>query len=333
MCKIRHPICSTSFVHSGIKSFSKRRMITIGGWQGVPSHRFGEYTSLFMKVPMLPQHDSPPPPVIGRAFWTTQPRIHGATSLAIFMSLPPQPLLALSCTIMIRHSLLPLPVPMCLLRLYLPHLTSSKASQIYCLTTSIPVPLIKRPPKTSPFLSPPQMQRPAGAFIASGIIIPRPTSANSTSAPVAVALQRNPDLLAHSDLPNHLYSASHPILDNTDSTGLPLSYHSSTAIVPVTPSAMTGSASAPDLGAVAKDDGSPTPGARKDRDIHSEPPSAIRAIHANAMLTLDLPPPSPSLPSVTDMDPAIAGPSLREPNAELRGDPPLDPLHSLYDIV
>ncbi|KAH9017457.1 hypothetical protein EDB83DRAFT_2437292, partial [Lactarius deliciosus] len=170
---------------------------------------------------------------------------------------------------------------------------------------------------------------------ASGIILPCPTSStltpvpplSSTSPPAAVTLKHNADLPVPSGQPNHPSSASHPILDNSDST----EYHR-LAIVPVTPSASTGPASAPDLGAAAKDDDSSTPGPRKDRGVHSDPPSAIRAIHASAMVTLDLPPPSPL--SVTDVDPTIAGSSLREPNADRTGDLPLDPLHCpAYDIV
>ncbi|KAH9025200.1 hypothetical protein EDB84DRAFT_1505164 [Lactarius hengduanensis] len=115
---------------------------------------------------------------------------------------------------------------------------------------------------------------------ASGIIIPcaTVTSATSTSTPplsstsppAAVALQHNADPLAPSDPPNHPSSASSPMLDNTLPTECPRS-----TIVPTAPSASTGPASAPDLGATAKDDGSRNPGSRKDRDIHSDPPSAI----------------------------------------------------------
>ncbi|KAH9051066.1 hypothetical protein EDB87DRAFT_1836877 [Lactarius vividus] len=190
---------------------------------------------------------------------------------------------------------------------------------------------------------------------ASGIIVFRPTSTtsksapplSSTSPPVAPAVQHNADLLAPSNLPNHP-SASHPILDNTDPTGLPPSSHSSmtrsdpspsftechrSVIVPAASCIETGPVSAPDLGAAAKDDGSPKPGPHKDRGMHSDPASAIRAIPTNTMATLDLPPLSPPLSSVTDMDPSIAGPLLREPNAERTGDLPLNPLHCLYDIV
>ncbi|KAH9036005.1 hypothetical protein EDB83DRAFT_1767861 [Lactarius deliciosus] len=188
-------------------------------------------------------------------------------------------------------------------------------------------------------------------------IIPRPTvtSATSTSTPLSstsppatIALQHNPDPLAPSDPRNHPSSTSSPMLDNTLPTGLSLTSHSSmtrsdpslsftecprSAIVPNAPSASTGSTSAPDLGAAVKDDGSPKAGARKDEDIHSEPPSAICAIHVNTMATLDLPQPSPSPLSFTDTNPTIAGPSLRESNAECTGDLPLDPLHCPYDIV
>ncbi|KAH9025203.1 hypothetical protein EDB84DRAFT_1677948 [Lactarius hengduanensis] len=165
-------------------------------------------------------------------------------------------------------------------------------------------------------------------FDASGMIIHRPTVTSatststpplsSTSPPAAVALQRNADPLAPSDPPNHPSSASSPMLDNTLPTECP---PSRSAIVSTAPCASTGPASAPDLSTAAKDDGSPKPGARKDGDIHSEPPSAIRAIHANTMVTLHLPPLSPSPLSVADTETTIAGPSLHEPNAERTGDP------------
>src|SRR6266702_8101710 len=75
-----------------------------------------------------------------------------------------QPLLSLSCMMTLRWSLLPLPVPMRLLRPYLPRFMSSKASQmcgimcIMChhLTTSTP--LIRQPSKASAFLLPHQIQ-------------------------------------------------------------------------------------------------------------------------------------------------------------------------------
>ncbi|KAI9467324.1 hypothetical protein BJY52DRAFT_1413439 [Lactarius psammicola] len=64
--------------------------------------------------------------------------------------------------------------------------------------------------------------------------------------------------------------------------------------------------SAPDLGAAAEGDGSPKPGLRKEKDA-PDPPSVIRAIHANTMTTVDLPPQSPPLISVTNSDIAIVG--------------------------
>ncbi|KAH8984216.1 hypothetical protein EDB92DRAFT_1494832 [Lactarius akahatsu] len=122
---------------------------------------------------------------------------------------------------MIRHSLLPLPVPMCLLRLYLPHLTSSKASQIYCLTTSIPVPLNQC-----------DHRKPLHSFH-----LPRCSDCwriyrlwyNNTPPPYFRKFDIRPLLPCPPTQPRppgafrstkpSLFSASHPILDNTDSTG------------------------------------------------------------------------------------------------------------------
>ncbi len=102
-------------------------------------------------------------------------------------------------------------------------------------------------------------------------------------------------------------------------------------MVPTT-SASRGPTSAPGLGATVEDDGSPKPGLRKEKDA-LDPPSVNRAIHANTMATLDLPPQSLSLSSVTDSDMAIACHSLRELNAERKGDHPSHPPHCRYDIV
>ncbi|KAI9434519.1 hypothetical protein H4582DRAFT_1978320, partial [Lactarius indigo] len=168
----------------------------------------------------------------------------------------------------------------------------------------------------------------ADAFVTTGGIIPYPTSVTSTSTPLrsstspsaAVTLQHNADLLAPSDLSNHP-SASCPILDNT----LP------TEIMPTT-SALTGPVSAPDLHAAIEDDGGLKLGPRNENDALGSP-SAIHSIHANTMATLDTPPQSPLL-SATDMDPAITGPSTREPNAEGTGEGrPPQPFHCSYDIV
>ncbi|KAH9035989.1 hypothetical protein EDB83DRAFT_2554515 [Lactarius deliciosus] len=172
----------------------------------------------------------------------------------------------------------------------------------------------------------------ADTFVTSGTSIPRPTSATSTSTPplfstyppAAVTLRHKTDPMAPSDPPNHPSLAPHPNFDITD----PTECHRS-AVVPL--GDLTGPASAPELVAAAKDDGNPKAAGLKDRNIHSAHPSAIRAIQANTVATLDLPQPSPSLQSVTDMDSTIAGSSLHEPNTKRTGD--LDPLHCPYDIV
>ncbi|KAH9045863.1 hypothetical protein EDB83DRAFT_2405252 [Lactarius deliciosus] len=134
-------------------------------------------------------------------------------------------------------------------------------------------------------------------FVTSGIIIPRPTSATSTSASplssastsTALALQHNVDPLAPSDPPNFpRLAASNLVLDNILPTG---SCHP--IIVAVSPSVSPGPTSAPDLGAAVEDGGNKRPG------LHEEDgavdPSLDRAIHANTMVT-DLPLQSPSPP-------------------------------------
>ncbi|KAH9013582.1 hypothetical protein EDB84DRAFT_1532410 [Lactarius hengduanensis] len=64
------------------------------------------------------------------------------------------------------------------------------------------------------------------------------------------------------------------------------------------------------------DGGIPKPGLRKGKDVG--PPTVNRAIHANTVTALDLPPQSLSLPSEADSDiAAVAGPSQR---AERMGD-------------
>ncbi|KAI9434512.1 hypothetical protein H4582DRAFT_2176331 [Lactarius indigo] len=177
------------------------------------------------------------------------------------------------------------------------------------------------------------------AFATPGRLIPHPTSATSTSTPplsstsppTAVVLQHNTDLMELSDPPNHPSSASHPILSNT----LPTERHHS-EIIPTTLSASIGLASAPDLHVAVEDDDSPKLGPRKEKDA-LDPLLAIRSIHANAMVTVDTPlqspRQSPSLPSVTDMDSAIAGPSLCERNSKRAGGHPPQPLHCSYDII
>src|SRR6266702_3945794 len=169
MYKIRHLNYSTSSVLSGIKSFEKHRITTMGGWRSKSWDRFATFTFLYTKIPMLPQHDSPPPLVMKMTFCGSHPRIQCATSLDIFMTtLPPQLLLALSCTVMPRQSLLPLPVPRHLPRPCPPHFMSTKASQLcHRLTTinmlqSHSTPPIRQPLKAPPFLPLPRLQSPPG---------------------------------------------------------------------------------------------------------------------------------------------------------------------------
>src|SRR6266702_931792 len=157
MYKIRHLNCSTSSVLSGIKSCSKRRTTTIRRSRCIRSDRFVTFTLLYIKIPVLPQHDSPPPLVIRMTFCGDHRRIHCATSLAIFTTtLPSQPLLELSCMITLLWSLLPLPVPKRFPRPYPPHVMSSKASPT-CHRLTISIPLIRQLPKASEILLPHQI--------------------------------------------------------------------------------------------------------------------------------------------------------------------------------
>ncbi|KAH9057261.1 hypothetical protein EDB87DRAFT_1793396 [Lactarius vividus] len=158
-----------------------------------------------------------------------------------------------------------------------------------------------------------------------------------TSPPAA--LQHKSDLLTPSESPDLPSSFSNPVLDNVLFIGPPMPSHlpmarsdfspscsESRCSLEVTtlPSAPPGSTSAPDLDVAAKEDGPPKRGSRNENDA-LEPPSVN--------CVLDLPSPSPSLPSVTDSDVvAIVAPSPWESNAERSGDPP-HPSHLLYDIV
>ncbi|KAH9035993.1 hypothetical protein EDB83DRAFT_2318696 [Lactarius deliciosus] len=95
-------------------------------------------------------------------------------------------------------------------------------------------------------------------------------------------------------------------------------------------SASPGSMSVPDLSTTAAEDGGiPKPSLRKGKDVG--PLTVNRAIHANTMTALDLPPQSLSLPTEADSDmAAVAGPSQR---AERTGDHSPHPSHCRYDIV
>ncbi|KAI9450678.1 hypothetical protein BJY52DRAFT_163143 [Lactarius psammicola] len=170
-------------------------------------------------------------------------------------------------------------------------------------------------------------------IITSDIILPHPTTETSAFAPpfpsafAAAAPQRNPDPLTPSNPPNLPSSTSHPVLDDILPTE---SYRS--IVVTTAPSTSPGPTSAPDLDSAAEDHGSPKPEFHKKEDA-LDPHSVNWEIHANTITTRGLPPQTPSMPLVTNSDVAIAGPSLREPNAERTGDSPVDPSHGLYDIV
>ncbi|KAI9445695.1 hypothetical protein BJY52DRAFT_1315474 [Lactarius psammicola] len=164
--------------------------------------------------------------------------------------------------------------------------------------------------------------------------MPHPTTETSAFAPpfpssfAAAAHQHNADPLTPSNPPNLRYSTpSHPVLDDI----FPTESHRS-IIVTVAPGTSPGPTSVPDLDSAAEDHGSPKPEFHKKEDA-LDPHSVNWEIQANTIATRDLPPQSASLPLVTNSDIAIAGPSLREPNAERTGDSPVDPSHGLYDIV
>jgi hypothetical protein len=92
------------------------------------------------------------------------------------------------------------------------------------------------------------------------------------------------------------------------------------------PSASVVPTSGPDPGTSAEDDCSPTPAFLKENSA-LDPLQVHHAISASAMTTLVLPPRSPPLPSVTDLDVTIVGCSLREPNAKHTRDHPHDLMH------
>ncbi|KAI9449222.1 hypothetical protein BJY52DRAFT_1308284 [Lactarius psammicola] len=164
--------------------------------------------------------------------------------------------------------------------------------------------------------------------------MPHPTTETSAFAPpfssafAAPAPQDNADPLTPSNPPNLPSStSSHPVLDDI----LPTESHPS-IIVTTAPSVSPGPTSAPDLGSIVEDHGSPKPDFRKEEDA-LDPHSVNWEIQANTITTRGLPPQPPSMPLVTNSDATIAGPSLREPNAEHTGDSPVYPSHGRYDIV
>ncbi|KAH9009840.1 hypothetical protein EDB83DRAFT_2452200, partial [Lactarius deliciosus] len=168
-------------------------------------------------------------------------------------------------------------------------------------------------------------------IVTSVISLSDPTPATSTptpslsfaSLPAAVSLQHNAETPL--DAPNLPSSASgNPVIDNI----LPTEPHSSMIVTPA-PSTSPGPTSAPDVGAMAKDDGRPQLGLRKQKDT----PGILevdQAIHANSMANLD-PPPPPLMRSITKPEVAIAGPSPREPDHDADHPPHIS--HGRYDMV
>ncbi|KAH9071378.1 hypothetical protein EDB83DRAFT_2363058, partial [Lactarius deliciosus] len=159
----------------------------------------------------------------------------------------------------------------------------------------------------------------------SSIITLRPTPETSifpplfpTSPPAVIALKQHAELPTPAGPPNLApLASSGRVLDN-----MPI-------IVTAAPSASpAGPTSAPNLDAATEDDGSHKPGFQNDNDAF-DPPST-RAIHANTMPILDLP---PQPPLVTDSEVVITGPSVWEPDAERTGDHLRHPSHGQYDIV
>ncbi|KAH9169003.1 hypothetical protein EDB89DRAFT_2231544 [Lactarius sanguifluus] len=107
--------------------------------------------------------------------------------------------------------------------------------------------------------------------------------------PTTVSLQHNADLLTPSDAPNLPTSASsNPIPDNILPT------------VTTAPNASPKQTSETELGA-AGDNGHLKPGSRKEKDV-LDPYLAICPFYASTTATLDLPPKSPSLRSVADTE-------------------------------
>ena len=86
-----------------------------------------------IKTQILPQHGSTPPLMMGTMLSMTLFRIQCATSLAIFITPPLRPLLALSPMVALRWSLLPqgLPVLMHRSHPHLPHVVFTEVSQLY----------------------------------------------------------------------------------------------------------------------------------------------------------------------------------------------------------
>ncbi len=251
MYKIRRSNCSTSSVLSGIESFSKRRTTTIGGSRGISSDLFVTFTQLYIEIPILPQHDSPPPFAIRTRFCGGRLRIYCAASLAIIRTRhltlttpqPLKPLLTLSCMMTLHRSLFPLTaLSMCLSHPYQPyfvltetpktHRRSTTRSLFRCRFTLLIRPRLKAvtvPPlhRTQPPLvrhgeeSTPLPDLCHLPSLKTSASLPPPAP---TSPPSAVALEHNSYLRTYSDPPDFVSSPSPiPDLENILPTALSLS--------------------------------------------------------------------------------------------------------------
>ena len=135
MYKIRHLICSTISVLSGMKSFSMKATLSI--WRMIPWDQFAAFTSLYIRILILPRPAPPTPLPTTVTFGGILPYILCAMTQAIIRTrhltfatkLDRQLPLPLSCVITLRIFLLLSPIPACLPRLHLPHFMSTKVSR------------------------------------------------------------------------------------------------------------------------------------------------------------------------------------------------------------
>ena len=237
MCKIRHLDCNTSSVHSGIKSFSKRRMATISRWRGLfldilrqirdvytalhqdtdsASTRFsastGDWDDILFELSSYPVcnvaghiHDDSASTTFARTVLHDTAALDPASHPS-----PDVPSSSVPDPLHVDESLTNVPP---LDNFHPAHQTTVESLRI-------------------PVISPDSAI--ASDIVTSGITMPHPTpetststpSLSSTSLPAAVALQHNAHLLTSSDPPNLLYSVSNTVPDNILPTGTPLSSHS-----------------------------------------------------------------------------------------------------------
>ncbi|KAH8984223.1 hypothetical protein EDB92DRAFT_1880889 [Lactarius akahatsu] len=153
-----------------------------------------------------------------------------------------------------------------------------------------------------------------------------PTSSASTSPPGATSFQNIADRCTSSDvLDVPLLPSPAPVLESILPTG-----SRSSLLAPAAPDPpRLRLVIAPDPGAAREAENSVEATLHKESGALDTPSTIQEQIHIVA--ALDLPPPSPSPPSVTDV--AIAGSSRRSLGAEHTGDCPPRPFRGQYDIV